>query len=276
MATAIRSSPGDARPGVFSANPASNCLLAAMIQREKALGEALITPLLRTRSLKSGEVLYNPGDEIEYIHFPHSGLISLRAILIDGKMLETAIVGSEGAVGGMAGLGPKIALTQAVVETPSIVSSVEAHSFRRVAGQNDGLCPFLLLHTQMLLVEIQVNGVCNAFHSVRQRFARWILERADRLHEEEVAFTHEHFSTLLGVRRSSVTEAARLQKIRGSVNYSRGRIVILDRNRLELEACECYAALKGHLKRLSGNAGAVTTSPSANKFAFAPKPAIPG
>jgi CRP-like cAMP-binding protein len=219
--------------------PLDNKLLAALPRRHFDL----LAPNLTTVSLQQGEVLAEPGDEPDHIYFPESGMLSLLAVLRDGKAIETATVGREGVVGAMAGLGLYKSLVRIVVQLSTTVSKIPAPQFRKVAAQSDAIRNMCIQYNEVLLSQARVTAACNALHVVEARFCRWLLQTADRAESDTVALTQEFLAEMLGVRRTSVTEVASKIQAAGAINYSRGQITILKRSALEKMSCECYQTL---------------------------------
>lgn len=204
---------------------------------------------LRNVSLVQGTLLHEAGDEVEHIYFPHTGMISLLAVMNDGKAIETATVGREGAVGAMAGLGLHAALERAVVQLPLVASKIRAASFRKAVQGSTPLRDLVIASNQVLLAQVQATAACNALHEVEERLCRWILQTRDRNESDVIRLTQEFLSQMLGVRRSSVSEVARrLQKAR-LIRYSRGTVEIINRKALEAGSCECYGTI---LRRTAG------------------------
>jgi CRP-like cAMP-binding protein len=171
-------------------------------------------------------------------------MISLLAVMQDGKAVETATVGNEGVVGAMAGLGLHIALTRAVVQTPLLASQIAAAPFRKLVQASEALRNVIVRANEMLLGQVQITAACNALHPIQARLARWILQSRDRVDDNLIPLTQELLSEMLGVRRSSVSEVASALQAAGLIRYSRGTIEIVDRKALEGAACECYETIK--------------------------------
>jgi CRP-like cAMP-binding protein len=203
----------------------------------------LLAPHLVTEWLEQGKVLIEAGDEVDYIYFPHHGMLSLLAVLKDGKAIETATVGREGVVGAMAGLGLYRSLIRVVVQLPMAASKVSASRFRRAAAASDAIRNLCIQYNEVLLSQARVTAACNAMHVIEARFCRWLLQTADRAASDTVNLTQEFLAEMLGVRRTSVTEVASKIQSAGVINYSRGVINILDRPALERMSCECYQTL---------------------------------
>ena len=202
-----------------------------------------LLPHLSTVSLPQGDVLVEAGDEVDQIYFPHYGMLSLLAVLRDGKAIETATVGREGVVGAMAGLGLYKSLVRVVVQMPLACSRIAAPHFRTVAAGSDPVRNFCIRYNEVLLSQARVTAACNALHSIEARFCRWLLQSADRAANDIVPLTQEFLAEMLGVRRTSVTEVASKVQAAGVIAYSRGVIRILDRPALMRMSCECHQTL---------------------------------
>jgi CRP-like cAMP-binding protein len=202
-----------------------------------------LLPHLSTVTLQQGVVLYESGDEVDQVYFPQFGMLSLLAVLRDGKAIETATVGREGVVGAMAGLGLYKSLVRVVVQMPMACSRIAATHFRTVAATSDPVRNLAIRYNEVLLSQARVTAACNALHSIEARFCRWLLQSADRAASDTVALTQEFLAEMLGVRRTSVTEVASKIQSAGVITYSRGVIRILDRATLLRMSCECYETL---------------------------------
>jgi CRP-like cAMP-binding protein len=203
----------------------------------------LLAPHLVTQSLTQGLVLIEAGNEVDYVYFPHYGMLSLLVVLKDGKAIETATVGCEGVVGAMAGLGLYKSLVRVVVQLPVGVTKISATQFRKAAAASDAIRNLCVQYNEVLLSQARVTAACNAMHVIEERFCRWMLQSADRAGSGTVNLTQEFLAEMLGVRRTSVTEVASKIQAAGVINYSRGMINILDRPALERMSCECYQTL---------------------------------
>jgi CRP-like cAMP-binding protein len=203
----------------------------------------LLSPHMITEPLAQGTVLVEAGDEIEYVYFPHYGMLSLLAVLKDGKAIETATVGREGVVGAMAGLGLYRSLVRIVVQLPIGLTKISALQFRKAAARSDAIRDLCIQYNEVLLSQARVTAACNAMHNIEARFCRWLLQTADRAASDKITLTQEFLAEMLGVRRSSVTEVASKVQGTGVISYSRGVINILDRPALEKMSCECYETL---------------------------------
>jgi CRP-like cAMP-binding protein len=224
----------------------ANRLLAALPGSDlERLGAASTTVVVET-----GTILNEPGDEPERIYFPLNGMISLLAIMADGKAVETATIGREGVLAAMAGLGPHVTQTRAVVQVSLLAARISAAPFRRAVQASPTLRDMIVSYNDILLGQVQVTAACNALHAIPKRLARWILQTRDRIDSDTVPLTQELLSEMLGVRRSSVSEIAKRLQMAGLIQYSRGSIEIVDRPALEAAACECYGVISGKSARV--------------------------
>lgn len=213
-----------------------NRLLAAMPPNTLALLE----PDLRKVSLEAGAVLLEPGELIENIYFPLTGLISLMVIGKDGNFIETSTVGREGGVGLHSGLGKRRSFTRAIAQISGKFSTIRTARFEHIANDSTPIRDLISRYTEVLWAETQQIAACNAMHGASARLCRWLLQSADRIGSDEVHLTQEFLAQMVGARRTTVTLLAQRMQVKGLIRYRRGRIVILDRKGLEACACECY------------------------------------
>jgi CRP-like cAMP-binding protein len=212
---------------------------------------ALLAPHLTTSTFPQNLVLLETGDEVDQIYFPHNGMLSLLAVMRDGKAIETATVGREGVVGAMAGLGLYKLMVRVVVQLPMTTSKISSSNFRKVVAGSEPLRNICIHYNEVLLTQARITAACNALHPVEARFARWLLQSADRAGTDVVGLTQELLAEMLGVRRTSVTEVAGKLQSDGVISYSRGVIKIVDRPALERVSCECYQTLIDHSATLT-------------------------
>jgi CRP-like cAMP-binding protein len=217
-----------------------NYLLAAMPDAEFER----IAPQLERVSLARGEVLYEFEADLKYGYFPTTALAVLMCNMEDGTSTEVAVVGNEGVLGVSIFLSEEGALTQAVVQHAGDAYRLKATHLKAEFDHCGQLQHVLLRYTQTLLTQMAQTTGCNRAHTVEQQLCRWLLQNMDRLPTDELRMTQEFIASMLGVRRESVTEAAGKLQQAGLISYCRGHIEILDRPRLEAQACECYDVVK--------------------------------
>jgi CRP-like cAMP-binding protein len=230
-----------------TSNHLDNKLLASLPRSQFNL----LVPHLTVVTLAQGAVVFETGDEVDQVYFPHNGMFSLLAVMRDGKAIETATVGREGVIGAMAGLGLYTSLVRVVVQLPLAASKIAASQFRKVVAVSEGVRDLSIHFNEVLLTQARITAACNALHPVEARFCRWLLQSADRAASDTITLTQELLAEMLGVRRTSVTEVAGKMQHEGVITYSRGVIKILDRDGLERLSCECYQTLIDHSATLT-------------------------
>jgi len=214
-----------------------NQILAALPEREIKR----ISRHLRSISFGWREVLYKPGDSINYIYFPLNAVVSLLVFMQDGRSAAVSLAGNEGLVGlPSAILGMKTAQLHATVQIPGDFLRIKAAAVQSECRRCDVLLDRVLRYTRFFLAEISQTAACNSLHLLEERLARWLLMLHNRVGKDEFPLTHESLSDMLGVSRSEVTRAAVFFRKTKLIRYSYGRVTILDRTRLESMACECY------------------------------------
>jgi CRP-like cAMP-binding protein len=223
-----------------------NRILAALPPDELAL----LTPYLERVELPLRLVLIDPNQPIRHVHFVEAGVVSLLGVMEDGSAVETATVGNEGMVGLPVFLGTDRTAAQAFTQVSGHSWRLPSGVLREALGRGGALPGLLARFTQALMTLTAQNAACNRVHSTEQRFARWLLLTADRAGRETVDLTHLFLSQMLGVRRATVTEIAGALGARGTIEYSRGRITVVDRPGLERTSCECYRVILSEYDRL--------------------------
>jgi len=225
---------------------AVNRLLAALPDAEY---QRLI-PHLERVELSFKQVLHEVGEPIEYVYFPHRGIVSLLSTMADGSMVEVGLVGNEGIVGIPATLGDNIATTTAIVQVPGSGMRMKASVLKTEFGRGGSWQSLLLRYLQALFAFVSQNAACNRLHHLDGRLARWLLLVYDRVESNELPLTHEFIGQMLGVRRAGVTEAANTLQQAGLIRCTRGKITILNREELQAASCECYEIIQGEFARL--------------------------
>ena len=211
-----------------------------------------LLPHLEPISLNIGTILYEPNKLIRDVYFPNRAMISLVSVMTDGSTTEVGLVGNKGMIGLPVILGCDYSIHQVVVQVQGTATRMSAELLKKEFLKGGTLQKLLLLYTQARLTQISVIAACKAHHTVEQRFARWLLNVHDCVVQDELPVTQKFISQMLGVRRASVTEAALVFQKLNIISYRRGHIRILDRNKLEKVACECYGSIKNEFTRLLG------------------------
>ena len=227
-------------------NPQDNHLLAALPPTDFER----LQPHLELVTLPFGEALYEPGIVLRHGYFPVDSLVSLLYVMTDGASAEIAVVGNDGVIGISLFMGGETTPSRAVVQSAGHAFRLDGELLKSEFIRAGALQQLLLRYTQALLTQMAQTAVCNRHHSLDQQLCRWLLSSLDRLPSNELVMTQELIANMLGVRREGVTEAARKLQEAGLIQYSRGRIVVLDRLGIEARSCECYAVVKRESDRL--------------------------
>src|ERR1700682_6072892 len=207
---------------------------------------------LQPVSFDLGEVVYEPGGQMDYVYFPTTCHVSLLYTMINGVTAEMGLVGNEGVVGIALFMGGDTTPNRAVIQGSGKALKLRAKALQYEFNRGGEFQHLLLRYTLALITQISQTAVCNRLHSVEQRLCRWLLMTHDRTHSDELQMTQEFISNMLGVRREGVTHAAQNLQEKGLISYVRGHIKILDRQKLEESVCECYEVVRAEHNRLFG------------------------
>jgi CRP-like cAMP-binding protein len=241
-------------------SPDQNHLLAALPAAELARLAGQLEPV----AMPLGEMLHEPGEQLQYGYFPTTSIVSLQHVLESGASAESAGVGNEGVVGVSLFTGGNTMSSSAVVQTAGHAFRIASGALKQEFDRHGVLQALLLRYTQALITQMSQTAVCNRHHELEQQLCRWLLVTLDRVPSGEFVITQELVASMLGVRREGVTEAAGRLQHAGLIRNRRGHISVLDRVGLEARACECYAAVKKELVRLLSDAKSVAlASPAA-------------
>jgi len=220
-------------------NSIANRLIASLPDDEIALVRASLERV----ELSQRDVLYEPGDPIRHVFFPETAVISLMNNFSNGGTIEIGTIGREGMAGLPAFLSGETSTARAVAQLPGLAYRLEANALREIARPGRSLHTLLMRYTHAFLAQVAQTAACNSAHLVDERCARWLLTTSDRVDGDDFPLTHEFLAFMLGVRRSGVTVAMRTLKDAGLVKYTRGRVTIVDRDKLRSSSCECYGVV---------------------------------
>lgn len=207
-------------------------------------------PHLETVQLPQRLALHESGRPMEFAYFPTTAVVSIVHVTEAGRSTEIAVIGNEGIVGIELLLGGGSMPNRALVVSPGEVLRLPAELLQDEVARVGPGSQLLLRYALALTALVAQTAVCNRHHSLSERLCRWLLMNLDRSQNDEILSTHRQISYALGVRREGVSEdALRLQAL-GLIDYSRGRIQVLDREGLEERACECYGVVQDEFDRL--------------------------
>jgi CRP-like cAMP-binding protein len=227
-------------------NPEQNQLLALLDETTRDRVYANLSLV----ELELGAVVYESGSQMNFVYFPIDSIVSLLYVMENGDSAEISVVGNEGMVGVAILLGGESTPNRAVVQSAGHAYRLSRTKLITELKANSSLRNLLMRFTQTLMTQMSQTAVCNRHHTIDQQLCRWLLLSLDRLSGDELVMTQELIANMLGVRREGVTESAgKLQKL-GVISYNRGKITVLDREKLESLSCECYEVVKKETDRL--------------------------
>jgi CRP-like cAMP-binding protein len=203
-----------------------------------------LLPKLEFVRLRTHHVLHEPGDTLKSAWFCNSGLISILSVFPDGKSVEVGLVGKEGFIGVPLVAGFRTSPTRAIAQIEASAFRIDSEKLVGLLRESPKLERQLQQFSQIMAAQVTQIAACNRLHEVEERLARWLLMSADRVGSNSVPLTQEFLAQMLGTRRSSVTVAAGILEKAGLINHKRGDVRIIEREKLEDAACECYGIMQ--------------------------------
>jgi CRP-like cAMP-binding protein len=205
---------------------------------------ALIRPHLEFLDMPHHLTLYEPGQPMEFVHFPNSGMVSLVIATEDGKTVEVGEVGSEGFAGIPAALGINTNQVREIVQIAGDGFRMRTGPLQDVLQSARGLQQILTRYVVVQGMQVAQSVACNRLHNIEQRLARWLLITQDRVDSATLVITHDFLATMLGTDRPTVSLAAGSLQKKQIIKYTRGAVQILSRPKLEDCSCECYGVIQ--------------------------------
>ena len=211
-----------------------------------------LVPELEMIAFPLGTILYMPRQLIKHVYFPRWAAVSMVNIFEDGSMVEVGVIGREGMVGASLLSGDDQSPHQAIVQIGDGAWRMKASVFKREIEGDGELTNVIKRYSQALFTQVAQTAACNRMHPIVERLARWLLLMQDRVESDTLYLTHEFISTMLGARRAGVTIAAGILQNAGIISYHRGKVKILNQQKLEEASCECHRIVKNEYERLLG------------------------
>jgi len=223
-------------------HPKENDLLGALSPEV----QGRLFPYLELVKLPMGGVMYECDRPMRHVYFPVDAIISLQYILLNGESTSILVVGKEGLLGIKLCLGvSETAPSRSLVQYAGYAFRLPKKLLKEELSRNGQFQKLMLRYTESMISHISQTAICNRHHTIDQQLCRWLLLTLDRMSEvKQLTMTQEFISNMLGVRRESITQAARKLQKEGVIDYIRGQIKVLDRTKLEAQCCECYEAVK--------------------------------
>lgn len=234
----------------------SNHFLASLSEADLAL----IQPYLTKVALERDVVLAQAGERLRYALLPTTAIISVVAVMRDGRNVESRTIGRESGFGLLHALGSLLSFERVIVQVAGEAYQIPVGTLGRAAAESPTMQRAIARHAQASIVQAAQATACNTLHGAEHRLCRWLLMTQDRLQSDIVPLTQEHLAIMLGVQRTTVTMMASQLQAKGAISYSRGRIRILDRRALLACACECYDIMtEATLRILADDATTITS-----------------
>jgi CRP-like cAMP-binding protein len=213
-----------------------NRVLDALSSEEKRR----VSALMELVSLPQQKLLYDLDDTIEYVYFPITCAVSTLNVMESGETVEVAVVASEGLVGVSCFFDEDRAFARTLVQIAGQAIRLSTRAIREQKKELPHLCTLARRYAQVFFRQSFISTGCKHFHSVEQRIARWLVTHKDRVGENSFPFTHAFLSEMVGVHRSTVTQAIDKLQRETLVKQGRGNLTIQDEHGLSRLACECY------------------------------------
>lgn len=220
--------------------PIHNSLLSELPPDEMTA----LLPHLEPVSLAPGTLIAQPGDRLNRCYFPNSGMVSLLSVTEQGQTVEVGFTGREGLIGLSVILGPTEKSYQTLVQAKVEGFAVDAKVVKNLFDQCGVFHNRALRYTHVVIKQIAQTCVCNHFHTIEARLCRWLTVMCERANNNHLVLTQEFLAHMLGVQRTSIGLIANNLQKNGIIRYSRGKIEVLDADRLRGSACECYSVVR--------------------------------
>lgn len=205
---------------------------------------ARLKPSLKPVVLKKEQFLYQEEDPLDFVYFPETAVVSELKMLEDGRTVEIAVTGKEGAVGLPSLFSDShFASNFTQVSQAGTAQRVDFETFEKLLRTNADVRTSVSHFVETYIRQISQKSVCNMYHSVKERLCTWLLMLQDRCGRKVLNLTHEQIARVLGVYRPSISCIAKEMRESHLINYSRGGISITDRRSIEHAACSCYLEL---------------------------------
>jgi len=216
---------------------------------------ALVEPFGSIVQLKAGETALTRGEQVTASLFPIGPtLITMEVELTGGRTVEVALIGLRGAVGGIVSCGQAPAFTRAKVLVGGPAYRVSMKALEDAKNRSPFIANLFCRFSDYLLSQVMQSVACNAYHSIPERAARWLLHAQDRT-GDRIELTQQALADLLGVQRTTVNAVLQSLEQEGLISTGRAVVQVTDRAGLQRRSCECYDRLEGHFAAVIGASG---------------------
>ena len=208
----------------------------------------IIEPHLRATTFETGTLIARAGDGLKNCYFPNNGMISLLCVTSQGGSVEAGYTGFEGMVGLPTLFGKNEMPYEALVQAPTDCLVADSAVVLDLFNRHGVFHAAALRFYYVILKQMSQTCVCNHFHRIEARLCRWLSVMSERSGNTHLSLTQEFIAHMLGVQRTSIGPIASSLQAAGVIRYRRGRVEILDIERLKRSACECFYIVKNEYK----------------------------
>lgn len=208
---------------------------------------ALLVPSFTIHDCPTGRILQEAGSDVRFAWFPLASAAASFVVAADSNhMVDAALIGREGAVGGIVSTGRLPAYARAHVQFGGRFLRISLNALAQAKEQSSTIAHWLARYSDCLVAQLFQSAACNASHTIAQRLARWLIATRDRIGCDEIVITQEQLGEMLGVGRSFINRSLRQLGSAGILGSRRRRILILDIDRLNAIACDCNDRIRDH------------------------------
>ena len=228
-------------------NPASNNLLRSLRDEDLAVLERHLV----AQTLEAAQVLYKPGDHVQTVYFPCDGAMAAYFIdLPEGKGVETALIGREGAIGGIVSQGHLPSFSRCSVQAAGTFLTLGSDALEELKSGNPSIQRLFARYADCLMAQVFQSTACNAGHSINQRAARWIAAAIERAGEPVLRLSQDQLAEMLGIGRSYICRVIAGFKRDGMIDVGWKQIEVLDMDKMLATACTCNEQVKHHFHQV--------------------------
>lgn len=209
-----------------------------------------LQPHLKRVKLRRHQPIVQFGETVAHVVLPVDSIVSVIAVMGDGREVESRTIGRESGFGLLNALGSRLTFERVTVQVPGDAYQIPVARLAELSRVHPSLVNAIVGHAQATIIQATQATACNALHSAEARLCRWLAMTQNRLGGDVVPLTQEHLAVMVGVQRTTVTALALDLQARGIINYRRGNIAILDRPALLRCSCECYDIIENTCARI--------------------------
>ncbi|MBW8752851.1 MAG: Crp/Fnr family transcriptional regulator [Sphingomonadales bacterium] len=218
-------------------------LLAALRPKDRALLE----PLMTECDLSAGETIYEPGEVVRHAYFPRGAALAVFLVLMEnGDVVETTMVGREGAIGGIVSQGSVPCYARSCVMHEGGFYRIATADLERVKEQSPQIRHLFARYADCMMAQVFQAVACNASHTIEQRAAKWLCAALERTGKDEISMTQEQLAAMMGIGRSYASRVVQRFKADKIIQTRRGGLKVLDSQKLYERACSCNELVKRH------------------------------